>query len=336
MKFFQNFFNKHPAVTAAPLAIPQFQNKSVVPALSPSKSSAAAVTHMNPEMENSAIRPGLDSSAELAEWWALKAQNHHANDVKQMEADRTRRQFREQMRLERLEREANARRDEERAQAEAERQQKELAEKSRHKTWDETFRPFIANYQGFTLTAPVIKKIVSHGKLEGYLASQAKKLKPIIARHKEIHAQRRSVNFLAAKSLHRESIVRELQSAQAGNHDSFFDPSGSHPETLEKGFEAKRIVLREQMRMQSDLAKPILLEIGDRLQAAARDLATERDKAERAQADEFEIRYEPSSILRAIVVAGFEVKNYIQHNYTVGPLVDYSEFMFGLVDLSGK
>ena len=92
-----------------------------------------------------------------------------------------------------------------------------------------------------------------------------------------------------------------------------------------------RDICKAAQRKAAEAVNPVLLEIAQDIQMAARKLAVERAIAERNEAFDYGVAFEPSCLLLSLASVGYDLRQFVEYNWLCGP----SWYVPGAIDMHG-
>lgn len=323
-----------PVVTAIaePPPAPSLENRSPTPPAAPAAPAFDAPAPPAP-VNTVSQSPELSDMQVRQAYRKLLADKRTQELRAQLEAEKIRAANREQMRLWREERDrleaAN------RAAQEAARiaqEQAQIAERNRPRTWEERFACIRIGPNDAAMPMALPAGIIRHAKLEGCIAELRAKMEPFAAQFDADLKELESISDSAVNATFRQIMAENLAAIEASRFDDVKDAPDRNQ--LAKKFEEKRIVCRWKLKKSSESALPVIMECAERIQAAARELASEFEARERTAATEFGLPYTPSNVVRHLAEVGFGFVAMTRTQWFPGMMSSPRTFMGGLLDAS--
>jgi hypothetical protein len=103
-------------------------------------------------------------------------------------------------------------------------------------------------------------------------------------------------------------------------------------EDFNKQAELNRATCKTAQLKAASFINPVLFEIADALQKTARDLANTLLAGERAVADEFGAKFEPSCTLKLVIAAGYNFRQSVERNLACSVLTRPRKTLHGILD----
>lgn len=223
----------------------------------------------------------------------------------------------------------------EQARIDMERETKERAErleayKARPKSWEEKFQRTMDD--GPSRSAKFIHHLIAKQGVQSKLDSTLKKIRSQLVEYTRLNDERRGLGGRAAVHLFREKTLQQHADIRAGKELGTITqlPDVDH---LQTEFAQRRLLIREKLRSIESVVSPLLSDIGETLQRAARDRAEKLDAQEREAAASLEIPFVPSMELAVVCAAGFLTKSQVEKEQ-LSPLLDIETWIFGLLNES--
>jgi hypothetical protein len=197
-------------------------------------------------------------------------------------------------------------------------------------SWEELFKRYRPD-DPVVISEPLVSVLIKRGGLRDAIAARAAEVKP--------HLDAWDVAFEARGKHTRVEFKRQLfadmeeneKRLQEGLSDLRKLPDEA---AFEKQASQNREICKTAQRKAADAVNPVISEIADKLQTFSRELAVEIEKTERKTAFEFGFTFEPSCILRGVVSAGFELRNFVEHNWLCSHLTCPRTTLFGILDVN--
>jgi hypothetical protein len=199
--------------------------------------------------------------------------------------------------------------------------------KNRPVTWEQKFQRVMDD--GPSRSPKFIRHLIEAQGVQGKLDSTLKKIRAQLVEYEKLNTERRQLGGRAAASLFREKVLQQHADIRAGKEIGTITQL-PHVEHMQTNFAQRRLLLREKLREIEAAVSPLLSDIGELLQNAARSRTEKLDELERTQAASLEIPFEPSVELRVTAAAGFMTKSQVEHEQLT-PLIDTETFLFGLL-----
>ncbi len=145
------------------------------------------------------------------------------------------------------------------------------------------------------------------------------------------------VAFEARAKQTRAEFRRQLLAGMEENAQRLKDGNSNlrplpNEQELEKQFATARDQCKQRQEEISKQFNPVLLEMADGLQLAARALASETLATEQSQAELVGARFEPSCVLKVLFTAGFGLRTCVEHNHLASKVCSPRATLFGLLD----
>lgn len=208
----------------------------------------------------------------------------------------------------------------------AERAKKAAFEKAN--SWEEKMKVYRPADE-INYTEPLIREIIQRGGLAESIHSRVSKIQSHLDAWDAAFEARQKTAYSEFKRQLLEDMEENENLLKEGITDLRKLPD---EEAFMKQAASNRQLCKAQQQKAADAVNPVLFEIGADLQKAARKLAVELLIAEKEIAFKFGVTYEPSVIVRAMVSAGYGLKQYTEYNFRCSAMVSPRDAMYGILD----
>jgi hypothetical protein len=236
-----------------------------------------------------------------------------------------------------------ARRMEENRQNEIKRNQERLEANKRPEekaagkanTWEAQYKPYCGREVAAlnVITKQFLAKLITFGKLQSVRAECAARVAPLLDSWDVAFEARAKTSRAEFRKQFLEDIEENATRLREGNSNL---RTMQNPEAYERQFSIVRSQCRERQLEISKQVNPVILELADKLQTVARRLCNERFVMEKAEAESYGMLFEPSSCLKYLVMAGFDLRGCVERNFLSSQLSSPREALFGLLDPNTK
>jgi hypothetical protein len=200
-------------------------------------------------------------------------------------------------------------------------------------SWEENFKLFCGGYDDLSITKSLLVKLIQFDRLHGFIADRAAKVAPLLDAWDVAYDARAKQTRQEFKKRMLEDLDENMQRLREGD-------SELRPLQSENDFEKQFSIAREQCKQRQDEVaeqfNPVLLEIADALQLAARKLSSETHVREKNEAELIGAHYEPSCVLKRLVAAGFNLRASVEYNWLASKLCSPRTTLFGILDATTK
>lgn len=313
--------NPTPAANSAPSPLPTVENRSPAKTTAPKPAATPVLPAIGDgdETATATLEPSLPVADRLR---ALKSGRQSELEILELEAEETRAALRE---FNRKQREENARREaqehDRRAAAQAEVLRRQEEERTRPRTWEERFADSSYKGEAVLLTKHFLETLIATAGLEEFLARKAAEIAPFDTAWTEAEAKLATAREEIVRQAARKILAANFEAATKNELNKI--QAMPDPGKVDAQFTAERIVLREIMRTQNSLARPLLNEIANALQDSARALAVKRDADERGFANLLNAEFQPSHALKSLVATGFRLAQELTNIHSTARPFDY-------------
>jgi hypothetical protein len=203
-------------------------------------------------------------------------------------------------------------------------------------SWENHFKPYCLPHREATLntvTKQLIARLLNFGNLRDVRAECATRVSPLLDAW--------DVAFEAKGKATRAEFKRQFNADIEENAERLREGISElrplvQADPYEKHFTITRSICRDRMLEVSKQINPVLLELADKLQHAARRLCNERLVSEKSEADSFNIPFEPSGSLRFLITAGLDFRGTVERNFLSSQLCCPRTTLYGLLDPNTK
>jgi hypothetical protein len=211
--------------------------------------------------------------------------------------------------------------------AAAERGQKAALEKAN--SWEEQMKAYRPASE-VNLTEPLLSVIINRCGLAEGIRSRASKVQSHLDAWDAAFEARQKTAYSEFKRQLLEDMAYNEDMLKAGVTDLRTLPD---EDRFMKQAATTRAMCKARQQTAADAVNPLLFEIADDLQKAARKLAVDTLIAEKKTASEFGVEFEPSCVLRALVSAGYGLRRLTEYNFRCTAMVCPRDTMFGILDV---
>jgi len=218
---------------------------------------------------------------------------------------------RHRIHMERIRETARIEREEATRLAEASIAKNAVAKNKPERTWETKFLkrfygidPKTDDHYGF-LPKPILQVVMARGSLRASFEKIQQQLEPFFLRFEAAEKHLVELNQIIPEQMLREAMAKDASLAADGKFTELVSASSHpNPDEIHRMLDFRRLLLREAQKLAAESCKPLIFEIGERLQASARLLASELDETERSTAEKFGVNYVPSEQLKACIRGG--------------------------------
>jgi hypothetical protein len=195
--------------------------------------------------------------------------------------------------------------------------------------WEALMRPHVKGEVSVRVTKQLIVRLIEFGKLRDVRNKCAAKVSKLLDDWDIAFEARSKATRAAFKRQLLDDIADNAQRLRDGCSD--LRPLQSE-EQLEHNFSILRSQCRERQLEVSKQINPVLLELAEHLQAAARRLANEMFVREKSDAELFSIMFEPSCCLKFLICAGLNLRKEIESSHLASQASCPRSTLYGILD----
>jgi len=202
-------------------------------------------------------------------------------------------------------------------------------------SWEHQFKPYCGREVAAlnVITKQFLVKLITFGKLQSVRAESAERVAPLLDSWDVAFEARAKTSRAEFRKQFLDDLEENATRLREGNSDL---RTMQNPDAFERQFSIVRSQCRERQLEISKQVNPVILELADKLQTVARKLCNERFVMEKAEAESYGMLFEPSSCLKYLVMAGFDLRGCVERNFLSSQLSSPREALFGLLDPNTK